>query len=403
MRVLTHPAETASAGLVDRMGVAMRQASEALDATCLLESRHGTVVAHAVVGSPTPPLVDAVLARTSLPLQNAVRSRRTVAVLPGGGVQSLRLDDAVLALTVPLVAAGMPLGWLWVLPRSRRMVAAEALADAASEVASAAAACLVADEPTLSEVLEGRPGARLPAALCGGRQLWVVAVRAPDDVADDVVAGLLELAVRSAATGASAVSVAVVPESRHLLLSSRSEHAAEAVSQLVERVLATSEVPLMAAMGNPVSSVVDLPRARAQADAALAVTRGYGRCVQVGAVRSEIVLQAAYDSLRELPELGRDPLDDLVSYDRRRGSAFAATLLTWLDCSGDYALTAARAGLHHNTVRYRVRRAIELLGVSLEDPAVRLEVHLRLRAETRGRAGMAAVRPSPAAAAHPSP
>jgi hypothetical protein len=400
---VTHTAETASAGLVDRIGVAMRQASETLDATCLLESRQGTVLAHAVVGSPAPQLVDAVLARTSLPLQNAVLSRRTVAVLPGGGVQSLHLDGAVLALTAPLVAAGVPLGWLWVLPRSRRMVAAEALADAAADVASAAAACLVADEPTVSEVLEGHPGARLPVALCGGRQLWVVAVRAPDDAADDAVAGLLELALRSVATNAAALSVGLATESRHLLLSSRSELSADVVSQFVERVLAACEVPLLAAMGNPASSVADLPRARAQADAALGVTGGYGRCVQVEAVRSEIVLQAAYDALREPPELGRDPLADLMSYDRRRGSAFAATLLTWLDCSGDYALTAACAGLHHNTVRYRVRRANELLGVSLDDPAVRLEVHLRLRAETRGRAGGAAIRPSPAAVARPAP
>ena len=56
------------------------------------------------------------------------------------------------------------------------------------------------------------------------------------------------------------------------------------------------------------------------------------------------------------------------------------TLAAYLDNESTLAATAAALGLHLNTVAGRVGRIQELLGVDLDDPDVRLAVHLACRA-----------------------
>ena len=59
------------------------------------------------------------------------------------------------------------------------------------------------------------------------------------------------------------------------------------------------------------------------------------------------------------------------------------TLRAYLDAWGDMAQAARRCGVHVNTMRYRVRKIVELSGLELDDPDERLvtELQLRLHAE----------------------
>ncbi len=58
----------------------------------------------------------------------------------------------------------------------------------------------------------------------------------------------------------------------------------------------------------------------------------------------------------------------------------AQTLRAWLDHHGNVPATARALGIHPQTVRYRLRRLRSLFGDSLDDPAVRFELSLSLRA-----------------------
>lgn len=76
-------------------------------------------------------------------------------------------------------------------------------------------------------------------------------------------------------------------------------------------------------------------------------------------------------------------LDPLLRADG--GEQLLETLETYLDTGGAPTETAARLGLHRNTVAQRIRRAEEELSVSLANPDERLAVHLACRALRLGR------------------
>ncbi|GAA3034356.1 PucR family transcriptional regulator [Actinokineospora globicatena] len=59
----------------------------------------------------------------------------------------------------------------------------------------------------------------------------------------------------------------------------------------------------------------------------------------------------------------------------------ARTLETYLDLESSATSTAARLGIHRNTVVKRLSRIEELLGANLSDPEVRLALHLACRAK----------------------
>lgn len=61
------------------------------------------------------------------------------------------------------------------------------------------------------------------------------------------------------------------------------------------------------------------------------------------------------------------------------GSELLSTLSVYLDHESGIAATAAALGLHRNTVSTRIQRIQELLGVDMDDPEVRLALHLACR------------------------
>jgi hypothetical protein len=123
----------------------------------------------------------------------------------------------------------------------------------------------------------------------------------------------------------------------------------------------------------------DLAAARRQVDAALPLVATGTSCT-VSAVRAAAVVRHLGASLATLPDLGANPLDALLDHDAERGTCFTEALGAWLDAGCDVLTAADSLGCHRNTLRYRLRRAFELLGSDLrEDPDARLVVHLQLR------------------------
>jgi hypothetical protein len=128
-----------------------------------------------------------------------------------------------------------------------------------------------------------------------------------------------------------------------------------------------------------------LRAAREQAELASDAAFLPGECVLAASLRARTAVAVAARAVAELPSPWADPLTALTECERRGSPPFAGALLAWLDSHGDVAMAAARTGTHHNTLRYRLRRAEQILGVRLDDPDERLELHLRLRQHARGK------------------
>lgn len=124
--------------------------------------------------------------------------------------------------------------------------------------------------------------------------------------------------------------------------------------------------------------VEDAGSAYAQAERALAVALRGGR-------RSVGHEEVGAGSL--LPLLGEDAvaafaeglLRPLREHDRTARGDLVASLRAWLSRHGQWDAAAADLGVHRHTLRYRMRRVEELLGRSLDDTDVRMELWLALR------------------------
>ena len=64
----------------------------------------------------------------------------------------------------------------------------------------------------------------------------------------------------------------------------------------------------------------------------------------------------------------------LREYDRKNHTDLYETLRQFLRWERSYARTSQETGLHRNTLLYRVQRILELTGLDLEDPRVRLHL-----------------------------
>ena len=75
----------------------------------------------------------------------------------------------------------------------------------------------------------------------------------------------------------------------------------------------------------------------------------------------------------------------LREHDRRGRGDLVASLRAWLARHGQWDAAAADLGVHRHTLRYRMRRVEEILDRSLDDPDVRMELWLALKATAPGR------------------
>lgn len=100
-------------------------------------------------------------------------------------------------------------------------------------------------------------------------------------------------------------------------------------------------------------------------------------------VRPQLLFDRIASAFDDDPDL-RDPaLQDLSA----QQPEFAETLREWCACFGNVARTAQRLNIHENTVRYRLRRALDRVGIDTDDPgrmlATWVQLHVAERASHR--------------------
>ncbi|MEU9733986.1 PucR family transcriptional regulator [Streptomyces sp. NPDC048002] len=116
-----------------------------------------------------------------------------------------------------------------------------------------------------------------------------------------------------------------------------------------------------------------------QAEQALSVARRRGRAfVEHERMAAGSVLPLlADDAVRAFAD---GLLRALHEHDATGRGDLVASLRAWLSRHGQWDAAAADLGVHRHTLRYRMRRVEEILGRSLDDPDVRMELWLALKA-----------------------
>ncbi|MFE4372766.1 PucR family transcriptional regulator [Streptomyces sp. NPDC056835] len=115
-----------------------------------------------------------------------------------------------------------------------------------------------------------------------------------------------------------------------------------------------------------------------QAEQALSVARRRGRALveHEELAAGSILPLLADDAVRAFAD---GVLRALYEHDAKGRGDLVASLRAWLSRHGQWDAAAADLGVHRHTLRYRMRRVEEILGRSLDDPDVRMELWLALK------------------------
>ncbi|WP_253864072.1 PucR family transcriptional regulator [Prauserella halophila] len=125
----------------------------------------------------------------------------------------------------------------------------------------------------------------------------------------------------------------------------------------------------------------ELPASRAEADEALGLLRSGivpGRTVTFDEVWTPLTLHRTATAARGANVTGLGPLRTLLEHDQEQGTAYVDTLYHWLRHPGDPRSAAAALQVHPNTLRYRMRKLLDLAGLDLDDADVRLALVAQL-------------------------
>jgi hypothetical protein len=149
------------------------------------------------------------------------------------------------------------------------------------------------------------------------------------------------------------------------------------VTTVIDRMAKTG-VTLRAAVAAPVSNLSDVPAARTEVDRVLDGTTTDQRVTTLADSRTPVLLGEIFGLIAAHPELKDPRIELLTDYDERHGTGLQVTVEAYLREFGDVRRAAAELQVHPNTLRYRVRRAEEILGLDLTEPAARLLIELQL-------------------------
>ncbi|WP_329231256.1 PucR family transcriptional regulator [Streptomyces canus] len=214
------------------------------------------------------------------------------------------------------------------------------------------------------------------------------ALAAAADTDGDPLEALTEVVESAAARSGEAVLV--VPERERLVvlaadggaaITACGEYAvALEAARTREQASAGDEDELVVGVSAPVGPIA-AAAAYKQAEQALSVARRRGRVyVEHEQLASGSVLPLlADDAVRAFAD---GLLRPLYEHDATGRGDLVASLRAWLSRHGQWDAAAADLGVHRHTLRYRMRRVEEILGRSLDDPDVRMELWLALKATT---------------------
>jgi DNA-binding PucR family transcriptional regulator len=374
----------------------------------------------AMVGGATTieDLQDHVLAYSTLPGQTIDEDRREsilgrqVPDLPenpeqyslifqAAGAIKLRSEPPALPrLAVAVRAGSQLLGSIWVVDSAGDLdIDAERALERAADIAalhmlSAQSAADVARQQRselLRRVLEGGDDAHLI-----GKQLglgpagpFVVVAFQPEftnGVDELTVARFNDLVATQCEASYPGTQCAVIGDTIYALFAGIvgfERSAAQSLAhRLVQRAAIALKLEVRVSIGSVASRVARISKSRHEADLVLlllAQRKVRAPVASADDVRSELALLELAQGFREPLRRVSPAATRVLDWDSQHGTEYAKTLGAYLRNSRDSASTATELSIHPNTLRYRLRRARELLGIDLENPDDTLILWLGLR------------------------
>ncbi|HKY77592.1 MAG TPA: PucR family transcriptional regulator ligand-binding domain-containing protein [Acidimicrobiia bacterium] len=174
------------------------------------------------------------------------------------------------------------------------------------------------------------------------------------------------------------VAALIAPASSSL---SERRHAATILQR--EAAVRLGPTPLSVGVGRVVTDPLFLPASFREARIALETAlweQGPGAARAFDELGMERLLAACPPE--EVEDFKEQLLGRLLAYDETQGGELVTTLVSWLE-TRSIAETARRVYAHYNTVRKRLERIEELLGVPLSDPRRALDLAVALRVHER--------------------
>ncbi|MFJ2218142.1 PucR family transcriptional regulator [Streptomyces sp. NPDC101062] len=219
------------------------------------------------------------------------------------------------------------------------------------------------DAPFRLLIAESTPGAGSAAAAQGGTE-----TDHPLQVLTDAI---------EAVASRAGEAVLVVPDGEHRLAAVASDGGAVVASLAGYARLESEEVGVVTGLSAPTGPIATAG-AYKQAEQALSVARRRGMALveHEELAAGSILPLLADDAVRAFAE---GMLRALRDHDAKGRGDLVASLRAWLSRHGQWDAAAADLGVHRHTLRYRMRRVEEILGRSLDDPDVRMELWLALK------------------------
>jgi DNA-binding PucR family transcriptional regulator len=290
---------------------------------------------------------------------------------------------------------GRPLGSIWVQEGGQPLAAdsgpvLEGAAAVAARLIARAANAPTTEAVQIQRLLGTRGGGvdvpSLAAALSIPTEGPAVVVgMAVDATPVQAVAGLAA-ALRLHASAFARESLVTAVGDRVYVLFPRVRSAAAVTAwtgQAMQRLATRGTPGLRAAVAAPVRRLGDVAAARTEVDRVLHGTRGQQGVTTLADSRTPVLLGEILDLVGAAPDL-RDPrVETLLAYDDEHGGTMVATVAAYLRHFGDVRAAAEQLRVHPNTLRYRVRRAEQILDLDLADPATRLLVEIQLAVRDR--------------------
>ncbi|WP_433036077.1 helix-turn-helix domain-containing protein [Actinomycetospora sp. CA-053990] len=172
-----------------------------------------------------------------------------------------------------------------------------------------------------------------------------------------------------------------------VLLEVRSEAAARRdLATLAQAVGAAVGVRLRVGVGVGAAHLGEVAASRREAELVVRALarRGVDGSAGPDEVWASACLLALADAARGDPRWHGGPLAALRTHDARRGTDYVASLAAFLAAFGDVTAAARDLGVHANTLRYRLSRLPELVGLDLADPDERLAAAVALLVSAPG-------------------
>ncbi|MFE3325657.1 PucR family transcriptional regulator [Streptomyces sp. NPDC059176] len=197
-----------------------------------------------------------------------------------------------------------------------------------------------------------------------------------DPAAEQPVPSLVETLESAASRAGEAVLIVPEGNDRLVVLAADGGAVALACETYAEREAEEAGVVVgMSAPAGPIAAV----GAYKQAEQALSVARRRGRALveHEELAAGSVLPLLADDAVRAFAD---GMLRALYEHDATGRGDLVSSLRAWLSRHGQWDAAAADLGVHRHTLRYRMRRVEEILGRSLDDPDVRMELWLALKA-----------------------